>query len=132
MTTLRALIIDDQPQNILVLKQLLGIEGIEVVEISNPKNLEDFEQMMNETGAVDILFIDLEMPIFNGYQVLNMMKEHPNFVSSKKVAYSVHLDEVDNSFDAGFDAFLGKPIDAESFPENLQRLLAGENLRFTF
>lgn len=130
MTTLRAIIIDDQPQNVLVLKQLLGIEGIEVIEISNPTNREGFEIMMNETGAVDIIFIDLEMPGFNGYQVLNMMKEHPNFVSSKKVAYSVHFDEVDNSFDTGFDAFLGKPINAEFFPEQIQRILNGENFRF--
>jgi DNA-binding NarL/FixJ family response regulator len=44
------------------------------------------------------------------------------------IAYTVHLNEIANTRQLGFDGFLGKPLDVTRFPEQLARILRGEQL----
>lgn len=127
MAIAQALIIDDNPTNILVLKQLLGIEDVACVTISNTKEL-SFQ--LNSISNIDVVFLDLEMPVLNGYEAIKLVKAHRNFKKAKVVAYSVHINELNNALAEGFDGFLGKPLDAEAFPEQFARILAGETVYY--
>lgn len=44
------------------------------------------------------------------------------------VAYSVHVSEIEIARRAGFDGFLGKPLDADRFSDQLRRILSGEQV----
>lgn len=122
-----ALIIDDSPTNILVLQQLLSMEDVASVTLSATRNL---ASQLNAISDIDVVFLDLEMPVLNGYEALKLIKSHPNFQHARVVAYSVHVSELQNALDFGFDAFLGKPLNAEAFPEYLRRILTGEKVYF--
>ena len=127
MSNVKALIIDDNRSNILVLEQLLGIENIPVVKLSATANLvADLDAIRN----VEVVFLDLEMPVVDGYEALRLIKAHPNFKTAKVIAYSVHVSELNNAFDVGFDGFLGKPLSAEDFPSQLSRILRGEKVKY--
>lgn len=122
---IRALIIDDQPTNILVLEQLLRIEGVEVVSLQGIQSAEQLETYLSDLLDIRIVFLDLEMPKYNGFDIYKLIRELPNFRDCKIVAYSVHSNELDNVVDSGFDGFIGKPIDADAFPQQLSDILAG-------
>ena len=125
MSIAQALIIDDALTNALVLQQLLSMEDVASVTISNTK---DFAFQLDSICQIDIVFLDLEMPFVDGYSALQLIKAHPNFKSAKVVAYSVHVSELHNVLDMEFDGFLGKPLNAEEFPQQLARILSGEEV----
>lgn len=125
MTHALALIIDDNPTNIVVLDQLLRLEDIASVKISATR---DLGSQLDAFNNVDVVFLDLEMPVINGYQAFEIIRAHANFGSTKIVAYSVHVSELHHSLDLGFDGFLGKPINAEAFPDQIKRILQGEQI----
>lgn len=127
MRKTQALIIDDNPTNILVLQQLLSIEDIASVAISSTRDLPfQLDSIIN----VAVVFLDLEMPVLNGYEAVSIIKNHPNFRMARVVAYSVHVSELNAALDMGFDGFLGKPLNAEAFPEQLARILNGERVAY--
>lgn len=127
MPIAQALIIDDQPNNILVLQQLLRMEDVAAVTISSTK---DLIFQLNSIKNIDVVFVDLEMPVMDGYKVIEVIRAHPHFGSAKVIAYSVHVTELNNAMNRGFDGFLGKPLDAEAFPEQLARILSGETVLY--
>jgi len=127
MSNARALIIDDNPTNILVLQQLLSMEEVASVTTTNTRN---FSALLDSISNIDVVFLDLEMPIVDGYEALKIIKAHPNFSAAKVIAYSVHVSELNKTLEMGFDGFLGKPLGAEVFPKQLEQILNGEQVNY--
>ena len=120
MSNAQVLIVDDNPNNILVLQQQLRMEAVDSKTISTTK---DLASQLNSIKNIDIVFLDLEMPVIDGYEAVKLIKAHPNFTSAKLIAYSAHVSELHNALSMGFDGFLGKPLNAEAFPNQLERIL---------
>ena len=80
-----------------------------------------------ETKDFDVIFLDLEMPEINGYEMIEILKNELG-VSAPIIAYSVHISEVHVARKLGFDGFLGKPLRRTEFPGQLQRILNGEKV----
>jgi two-component system, cell cycle response regulator DivK len=123
-----ALVIDDNRHNVLVLEQLLSVEKVTFTKLVDTENL---AAKLNDLRSIDIVFLDLELPHINGYEALKIIKAHPNFVKIPVIAYTVHVSEVDVAAARGFDGFIGKPVNAEMFPEQLRRILQGEKVWYT-
>ncbi|MCA0457740.1 MAG: response regulator [Chloroflexi bacterium] len=113
-----ALVIDDNAQNRKVLIQLLTKQGVTATEIHDPRKL---EAALPTLGAVDVVFLDLEMPGLDGYDVKNLLRSH--FADTPIIAYTVHVSEMNVVKQRGFDGFLGKPVDTSRFPDQLARIL---------
>ncbi|HEX2907003.1 MAG TPA: response regulator [Phototrophicaceae bacterium] len=125
MTQPHAIIIDDRPDNAGVLAELLTLENVSHTEIFDPLKL---EAVLQKTPRVDVFFVDLEMPGMDGFSVLDMLRNDPRFQNVPVVAYTVHNSEINVAFEQGFHSFLGKPLDADSFPDQLARILRGERI----
>lgn len=123
MTDLHALIIDDQPGNIDVLALLLQNEGVSHTAITSPRNLAD---TLEQLGQADVVFLDLEFPNGNGFDMLAELQAHPLLSGIPIVAYTVHVSEIDRARSEGFHSFLGKPLDTRRFPDQLRRILNNE------
>lgn len=120
-----ALIIDDNRMNIDVMKMLLTNQGVAFTAVESPRlGLE----ALAKTGAVDVVFLDLEFPNDDGMDYLDTFKNDPRLAGVPIVAYTVHTSEIDVARKAGFHGFLGKPLSAQRFPEQLQRILAGQSV----
>lgn len=120
-----ALIIDDNLKNIDVLARLLGMEGVSCTTVPKTSQLDD---VLKHVTSVDVVFLDLEMPGKNGYEILEKLKADPRFTSVPIVAYTVHVSELHNAHQGGFTSFIGKPLDSDRFPEQLARILSGEQV----
>lgn len=123
MSQTQALIIDDNPKNLSILARLLRTEGLSSIQLTHSSGLEAaLEQAVNLT----VIFLDLELPGDDGFTLLARLKSDPRTQSIPVIAYTVHVSEINVAHRHGFDGFIGKPLDSEKFPEQLERILRGE------
>jgi CheY-like chemotaxis protein len=103
------------------MERLLDQENISYTAVTDPTRLEKTLQTLD---AVDIVFLDLEMPKLDGYEVLALLKEH---IEAKVpiVACTVHTAEINNTRRKGFFSFVAKPLDLDRFSDQLHRILSG-------
>lgn len=121
----QALIIDDNSKNVTILAHLLSREGFSSIQMTNANNL---DAILEEHMNIQVIFLDLEMPNLDGYQVLAKIKANANFVHVPVIAYTVHVSEVQVTLNRGFDGFIGKPLDSDRFPDQLARILNGDSV----
>jgi CheY-like chemotaxis protein len=118
-----ALVIDDNQQNLKVLVQLLAKQGVTSTEIQQSSRL---AAILPGLERVDVVFLDLEMPGLDGFQAKELLRDYA--VNAPIIAYTVHTSEINVVRQRGFDGFLGKPLDNQRFPDQLARILRGEQV----
>lgn len=118
-----ALIIDDDAMNLETLSLLLRKEGLTPLELANPRQI---DAALTAAGQMAVVFLDLEFPNANGLELVSTLKADARLQGVPIVAYTVHTSEQNEAREAGFDGFIGKPLNVERFPDQLQRILAGE------
>ena len=123
MSPYQALVVDDNIKNLSVLTQLLTQEGVSTIQVSHPHQL---DTLIETEDKFDIVFLDIEMPGLNGYDVLQKLKADQRFTGVPIVAYTVHISEINRAFQLGFHSFISKPIDPDKFPAQLAAILQGE------
>ncbi len=101
------------------------MEGVTSSVITDSRRL---DAALADMAAVDVVFLDLEMPGLNGFDVLERLQSDPRFQKIPIVAYTVHTREIDQAAQRGFHSFLGKPLDPDKFPDQLARILQGERV----
>lgn len=121
---IHALIIDDDMLNLEVLARMLTNEGVGSTHLSDPVQL---EATMDTLGQVDVVFLDLEMPNRDGYDVLPLLRQYLGS-SVPVIAHTVHTNESQTAMDLGFDGMIAKPLSMARFPDQLNRILNGERV----
>jgi chemosensory pili system protein ChpA (sensor histidine kinase/response regulator) len=120
-----ALIVDDNMSNVEALKALLQREDVACTTLTSPLELPG---VLNTLEAINVVFLDLEFPNFHGFDLLAQLQTDPRLASVPFVAYTVHTSEQNEARQAGFHSFLGKPLDVQKFPRQLERILNGEHV----
>jgi two-component system cell cycle response regulator DivK len=125
MKQYHALVIEDNSKNATVLENLLAKQGFTYTEIRNPNQV---RKALENVGQVDMVFLDLEMPGQDGYDVLSILRSDTRFQNTPIVACTVHINEMNHAYQSGFHSFIGKPIDPERFPNQVERILSGQHV----
>lgn len=117
----KLLIAEDDPASRELLRATLETEGYQVVEA------EDGEAALNkiEEESPDLVLLDIQMPKLDGLGVIRQLRQNPRFASLPVVAvtsYAMRGDR-EKALDAGFDAYLTKPIDVVGIRETVKRFL---------
>ncbi|MDE5872636.1 MAG: response regulator [Lachnospiraceae bacterium] len=69
----RALLVEDNELNAEIAKEIIGMTGIEIERVSNGElAVEKFKQV--ENGYYDIIFMDVQMPVMNGYEATRAIR----------------------------------------------------------
>ena len=113
---IRAYLVDDEPLAIERLRRLLSqFEGVYIAGSSNDP-AEALPFLSGEAGkSVDVLFLDIQMPGMNGFELLARLSEQP------LVVFTTAFDEYAlRAFQENSIAYLLKPIE----PEQLERAIA--------
>lgn len=127
LENVHALIIEDDQTSIDVLKNLLDQLAVNtsIIRVVNGRDVWD---SLRVVAVPDVIFLDLEMPGMNGYEVLDLLREDEELGTVPVVAYTTHISHMNNARRAGFHSFLGKPVDRYEFSDNLVRILSGESV----
>jgi CheY-like chemotaxis protein len=124
VSNIHILVIDDNPMNLEVLRTYLENMGIQSTTIDNPLHL---DEVMQANTHIDAVILDLEMPRVDGYAVYQQLRETYH-VTVPIVASTVHLNEMDNVRNLGFDGFIAKPIHADRFSQQVADILQGKHV----
>jgi CheY-like chemotaxis protein len=127
---LSILYVEDDPMSRMVMQMLLkGRMQLEHVTI-----FEDSSDFMNKAAAIvpppDVIFLDIHMQPLDGFEMLKLLRTTATFDNTPVVAMtaSVMNEEVAKLQASGFDGCIAKPIDKNSFPQLLDRILQGEKV----
>jgi two-component system cell cycle response regulator DivK len=79
---------------------------------------------------VDLVLMDLHLPYQDGYEALAKLRGDSRFTETRVVAVTADANPttMEKVRKAGFDGFLGKPIDPDKFPDQIIQILQGENV----
>ena len=117
----KALVVDDNQENRDVLSQMLKDIGVTVMMVENGQQA--LETVRVETP--DIVFMDIWMPVMDGLEATRRILEEFGEERPKLVAVSASalVHERQKYFEAGFDDFIPKPVDAQQVYECLATFL---------
>jgi two-component system cell cycle response regulator DivK len=122
------LIVEDNFNNFLLMTRLLAFLGVKKCEwkASGWKVLEFAETL----GSIELILMDLMLPEADGYHSLEELRSHPRFASVPILAVTANTSpqSQERAREAGFDGFIGKPLDPDRFPEQVRRALTGEEV----
>jgi two-component system, cell cycle response regulator DivK len=82
----------------------------------------------------DIIFLDLNLPRTTGYDILKEIRADDKLKDVTVVAVTAQDadTEIPKTKEAGFNAYIGKPISRMRFPRQLRRILKGEDVWETY
>ena len=124
------LYVEDDPQSRKLMSMLLKGR----MKLPNVTILEDSQDFVSNVQAIDpkpdVILLDIHMKPFNGFEMLTMLREIEALNGTPIVALtaSVMNEEVQKLRTIGFNGCLSKPIDLQTFPETLERILDGETI----
>lgn len=122
------LVVEDNVQNFVLITRLLAFLGVKKCEwkASGWQVLEFAESLPH----IDLILMDIFLPEEDGYQVLEKMRAHLRFKDTLIVAVTADAStgNMERARNAGFDGFIGKPINPDRFPNQIRRVLLGEDV----
>lgn len=118
-----ALLIDDDRNTLTILQSELLKLGYIVTAVNHPSRVGETLERMNQ---IDVIFLDLEMPVKSGFEVLQHLKEMD--IDAPIIAHTVHVDYLNEMRREGFDGMIAKPLDLDSLSTNLERIINGETV----
>jgi len=122
------LVVEDNVYNYQLLNRLLAFLGIKDTQWKRSgKEVLEFADSLSQ---VDLILLDIHLPYEDGYSALAKLRAHPRFANTIVVAVTAEATEenMERARRAGFDGFIGKPIDPDHFPSQIEALLRGKNI----
>ncbi|SFV90047.1 multi-sensor hybrid histidine kinase [hydrothermal vent metagenome] len=107
---MQLLIVEDDEINQKVLLNILKISGIEVSVANNGR--EAVEIIKEKDGSFDLVLMDINMPVMDGYTATQMIRLESEFNELPIVAFTALAleSEKEKIFNSGMNAYLTKPI----------------------
>lgn len=114
----------DNVTNIEVAQELLNIVGIQVDTALNGKIAVD-RVLETEPGYYDLIFMDIQMPIMNGYEAAKAIcssgRSDLADIPIMAMTADAFSDDIRKAKEAGMSDHISKPVDIEKLKEALQR-----------
>ena len=119
----RILVVEDSPDNMKLVRTLLGLNGHEVTGVPGGELL---LATIDRTDP-DLVLMDIQLPGKDGFTLLDEIRTSPH-AALRVLALTAHAMSGDRerAIEAGFDGYITKPIDIRAVPELVKRALAGE------
>ncbi len=110
----RILLAEDNFMNQAVVEGLLEETGILITNVMDGQKA--VEEII-KNGNYDLILMDINMPIMDGYKASSIIREYPQFEDIPIIALSANLKQEDHlkAKEVGMQDYLNKPIDVESF-----------------
>jgi len=117
------LIVEDNEKNMKLARDILRAKGYATLEAVN--GLDGVALALQHKP--DLVLMDIQLPDINGIEAFERIRANADTAQVPVIAFTASVTVNDRSRigDAGFDAFLGKPINLKEFVETVRRL-AGE------
>lgn len=122
------LVVEDNVPNFVLIARMLAFMGVQRCEWKTSGW--QVVQFADTLPKIDLILMDIRLPYEDGYQALAKIRESQRLKETLVIAVTAEASEeqMQKAIDAGFDGFLGKPLDPDRFPEQIRRILDGEDV----
>ena len=119
------LIVEDNDKNLKLVRDVLQVKGYTTLEAGTA---EDGIKLANQHKP-DLILMDIHLPGMNGIDALRVLRADPATASIPAIAVTASVMQQDRKLitDAGFDGYVGKPINLKEFLDAVRDVLAKKN-----
>lgn len=122
----RILLVEDVEINQEIVVEMLSVTGVQVEVADNgAKAVEMFKS--SDEGYYDLIFMDIQMPIMNGYEATKLIRQLPRSDSSTvwivAMTANAFVEDIRMSREAGMNEHCSKPVDPERLGEIMRNRL---------
>lgn len=121
---MRALIVDDSKSMRMILRNILREVGLEAIEAGDGR---EALQRLNAGEEVDLMLVDWNMPVMNGYELICAVRSNPLLGNMRimMVTTETSADQVQKALAAGANEYAMKPFTKDVLLEKLALLGLG-------
>jgi two-component system cell cycle response regulator DivK len=115
------LIVEDNDKNMKLARDVLQAKGYQTLEAETG---EEGVRLAKERKP-DLVLMDIQLPGINGIEAFKQIRADPKTARIPVVALTASVTATDRSqiTAAGFDAFVGKPINLKEFLDTVKRFI---------
>ena len=115
------LIVEDNEKNLKLVRDVLQVKGFATVEAGTA---EDGIKLAAERKP-DLILMDIQLPGMNGIDALKVLRADPATAAIPVVAVTASVMQQDRKLitEAGFDGYIGKPINVKEFLDTVRGAL---------
>jgi two-component system cell cycle response regulator DivK len=117
------LIVEDNDKNLKLVRDVLQVDGYRTIEAVTG---EDGVALAQEEKP-DLILMDIQLPGINGIEALRLLRADPATAAIPIIAVTASVMQQDRKMitEAGFDAYVGKPLNLKEFRDAVRRALEG-------
>ena len=118
------LIVEDNEKNMKLARDILQVKGYATLEaITGEEGVR-----LAQENKPDLVLMDIQLPGINGIEAFRQLRADPRTAAIPVVALTASVTPTDRTqiTQAGFNAFLGKPIDLKEFLATVKRMVEGQ------
>jgi two-component system, cell cycle response regulator DivK len=121
------LVVEDNVSNFVLIARMLGYLGIHCEWKTSGYEVLEYADTL---PRLDLILMDIRLPYEDGYGAQKKIRAAERFKSVPIVAVTAEasVEQMNKAKAAGFDGFLGKPLDADRFPDQIRRIMNGEQV----
>ncbi len=125
MGKVKVLYIEDNFDNMILVKRVLEIEGYEVIGAETGR--EGLAKAIE--NQPDIVITDINLPDIDGYEITDTLKRSGKTAHIPVIAMTANVMKKDREsvFEAGCDGYISKPIDVDDLPGQIENFLRGKS-----
>jgi excisionase family DNA binding protein len=123
----RIMIVDDEPDALALMENILSTEGYELIKVNNATEV----GMKAVQLSPDLILLDFLMPELNGFDVCKALRENEQTRSIPIMAVTClsKEEDIERIFKAGADEYLPKPFKVDQLQEKVRELIGkGRNV----
>lgn len=116
----RVMVVDDEPDILLMVRLILELEGDDVVEATTG---EDAVAVL-ESEDPEVLLLDIRLPGIDGWEVLSQLRQSGRLERMPVIMVSAHStpSTSERAISEGCSGYLTKPFDSEELLAMLSRV----------
>jgi two-component system cell cycle response regulator DivK len=123
MTPRRILVVEDNPLNLKLVRDVLQFAGYDVIEAQSGEE----GLRVAQEDPPDLVLMDLQLPGIDGTETMRRMREGSLGRDVPVVAVTAFAmaEDRERASLAGFDGYVEKPISVRELPGQIEAFLAG-------
>ena len=131
-TPFTIMLVDDDLDDQLIFKTVINDINSEV-KLTCFADAEQILNVLDSNNKPDCIFLDLNLPLMHGFDVLRHLKSSPDLDSIPVIIYSTSSRDSDRmkSFDLGAFDYLSKPTTYSELKEKINGLLSSEKFSYS-
>ncbi len=117
------LIVEDDPKNLELFRDLLQVSGYKTVEATDGKQGIELARAKKP----DLILMDIQLPRMDGLEATRILKADATTSNVPVIALTAYAMKGDKEriLEAGCDGYLAKPINTDEFLRDMAKYLSG-------